>query len=40
VAFSAIYFVAMGVSILRIRRGHWRVRTAPDDTAMMPADGP
>ena len=40
VAFSAIYFVAMGVSILRIRRGHWRVRTAPDDTAMMPDDGP
>ena len=40
VAFSTIYFFAMGVSIVRLRRGNWRARTAPDDTAMMTTDGP
>ena len=40
VAFSTIYFFAMGISIIRIMRGNWQPRQAPDDVAMMRADGP
>ena len=40
VIFSTAYFIAMGVSILRITRGDWRHRTAAADTAILPADGP
>ncbi|NBQ44403.1 MAG: hypothetical protein EBU23_18560, partial [Mycobacteriaceae bacterium] len=39
VVFSTIYFFAMGISIIRIKRGHWVPRTAPGDAAMMRADG-
>ena len=40
VAFSVAYFVAMGVSILRIRSGRWRAPTPAADAAILPADGP
>jgi hypothetical protein len=38
IIFSAVYFVAMGVSIMRIRRG-WGDATPPGETAILPADG-
>lgn len=40
VAFSAAYFVAMGVSIIRIRRGNWNAGASAGDRAILPADGP
>ena len=39
VAFSAAYFVAMGASIIRIRRGNWRPRASAADPVILPADG-
>lgn len=39
VVFSAAYFVAMGVSVLRIRSGRWRARTAAADTGILHVDG-
>ncbi len=40
VAFSMSYFVAMGVSIVRIRSGRWSPRTSAADRAILRADGP
>jgi len=40
IAFSAAYFVAMGISILRIRRGRWRPATPSADAAILHGDGP
>ena len=40
VIFSTVYFIAMGISILRITRGDWRPRTRAADAAILPADGP
>ena len=42
IAFSAAYFVFMGVSILRIRSGRWPMpaATTAADAAILPADGP
>ena len=39
IAFSAAYFVAMGISILRIRRGRWRAALPAADAAILPRDG-
>lgn len=39
VSFSAIYFVAMGVSIVRLRRGTWHPKASADDHGILPADG-
>ena len=39
VSFSAIYFVAMGVSIIRLRRGTWHPKASADDHGILPADG-
>ena len=39
VTFSVIYSIAMAVSIVRIRLGTWQRRTAPDDAAIVRADG-
>lgn len=39
IAFSALYFIGMGVSIIRIRRGRWQPRTPAADVAILPADG-
>jgi hypothetical protein len=39
IAFSVAYFIAMGVSILRIRSGRWRAATPTADPAILPADG-
>ena len=39
VVFSVLYFVGMGVSILRIRGGRWQPRTRAADAAILPADG-
>jgi len=39
VAFSVLYFVGMGISILRIRSGRWRAPTPSADAAILPADG-
>lgn len=38
-AFSAIYFVAMGVSIIRIRRGRWQSGASAAERGILPADG-
>lgn len=40
IAFSSIYAVAMGVSIVRIRRGTWRPRATAEDAGILPANGP
>jgi hypothetical protein len=39
IAFSVAYFIAMGVSILRIRSGRWRAATPTADPAILRADG-
>lgn len=39
IAFSVAYIIAMGVSIVRIRRGNWRSPTGAGETAILPADG-
>lgn len=39
VSFSAIYFAAMGVSIIRLRRGTWHPKASADDHGILPSDG-
>lgn len=37
--FSTVYFIAMGVSIVRIRRGTWQPRASAAERGILPADG-
>ncbi len=38
-AFSSVYIVAMGASIIRIRRGTWQPRTSAAERDSLPPDG-
>jgi len=38
-AFSSVYIVAMGASIIRIRRGTWQPTTSAAERDSLPSDG-
>ncbi len=38
--FSTVYFIAMGISVVRIARGTWHPRPAAGEATILPPDGP